>query len=65
MKTRNNLKAIRRERGLTQYELAARLGTYQTRIWQLEQGYYPPKTWEKEALAAILKVEELELFPSS
>ena len=65
MRHENNLKAIRRERGLTQYELAAKLGTHQTRIWLLEQGYYPPKTWEKQALAAILEVEEQELFPSS
>ena len=59
----NRLKEIRNLRGLTQYELGNRIGKYQSRIWQLEKGYYGPKEWEKVAIAKVLGVEINEIFP--
>lgn len=61
----NRLKEMRNRNGLTQYELGRLIGKYQSRIWQIEKGYYPPREWEKEAIAKVLGVDMNEIFPES
>lgn len=61
----NRLKDMRNRKGLTQYELGKLIGKYQSRIWQLEKGYYPPREWEKCAIAKALGVAIDEIFPDN
>ena len=61
----NNLKKIRLLRGLTQYDLGARMELSQTRIWRIERGYEIPPEEIKESLAEIMKVEVEDLFAKS
>jgi DNA-binding XRE family transcriptional regulator len=61
----NRLKEIRLKNGFTQYELGRLIGKYQTRIWHIENGYYPAKQWEKEALAKVLDVAVNDIFPDT
>lgn len=59
----NALRDMRKAMGLTQYKLAELAGTYQTRIWQWEHGYYEPKKSQKKALALALKLTVKDIFP--
>ena len=59
----NKLKDERQKKALSQYELGKLIGKYQSRIWQIEKGYCPPREWEKEALAKVLDVGVETLFP--
>lgn len=60
----NNLRKIREERELTQFELAKLTNIYPSNISEVERGLriaYP--SW-KERLAEALGVPEHELFPA-
>ena len=59
----NRLKELRCLKGLTQYKLAELTGTYQTKIWLIENEYYAPKEHEKQTLAKILNVDVNDIFP--
>ncbi|MED5244973.1 helix-turn-helix transcriptional regulator [Priestia sp. LL-8] len=56
------LEYVRREAGLSQIELAKRIGINSTAIVQVERGHR--KCWPKlrKQLAQILEVEEVNLF---
>jgi transcriptional regulator with XRE-family HTH domain len=57
----NRLRLLRAEHRLTQIELARRLKVSQTTYWQLENGYRPASTRERDALARIFGVDASEL----
>lgn len=61
----NKMRKTREKKGLSQYELGRAIGKYQSRIWQIEKGYYPPKEWEKEAIAKVLGLDVNEIFPEN
>ncbi|SFF95918.1 Transcriptional regulator, contains XRE-family HTH domain [Novosphingobium sp. CF614] len=58
------LHRLRKLRGLTQGELAARLGVSKPTVWAWEQGRARPIEDRLEAIAAILGVTSAELRPS-
>jgi len=59
----NNLRKIRKQKSLTQYELGKAIGKYQALIWQIEKGYCQPKVRIKLTLAQVLGVGISDIFP--
>ena len=58
----NNLKKVRKEKGLSQLKLAFITGIAPSEISRIENGWlYPYPGWRKR-LAEALKVSERELF---
>lgn len=57
-----NLKKIRTERGISQQELAKKVGVSQTAIYQWEKGTRAPKAEAIAKLANILDVPPMQLF---
>lgn len=55
----SQLRALRKQRGMTQKELAAKCGTQQQRIAEIESGQYSPSL---ETLRPILKALNAELL---
>ena len=61
----NKLREIRKQRGLTQYELGKAIGKYVSFISNVETGKLSPWTSEKEALAKALGVQVSDIFPKT
>lgn len=61
----NKLREIRKQRGLTQYELGKAIKKYQALIWQIEKGYCQAKVRVKLALAQVLGVGISDIFPNN
>jgi len=60
---KNNLKKIRKERGLTQFDLAKQTDISPSDISQIEtEKRFPFPGWRKK-LAKALEIAEKELFP--
>lgn len=59
----NRLRELRKKNGLTQVELAERLGVTQTAIYKLETGASDLDTKWMEKLSKILNVRPYELLP--
>lgn len=57
-----NIKRIRKERGLTQKELGERLGMTQSAIWQFESDKTSPKIETVEKIATALDVTPYDLM---
>lgn len=57
-----NLKRIRTERGISQQELAKKVGVSQTAIYQWEKGTRTPKVDAIAKLASVLDVPPVQLF---
>lgn len=55
----DQLRALRKQRGMTQKELAAKCGTQQQRIAEIESGQYSPSL---DTLKPILKALNAELL---
>lgn len=55
----SQLRALRKQRGMTQKELAAKCGTQQQRIAEIESGEFSPSL---ETLKPILKALNAELL---
>jgi putative transcriptional regulator len=58
----NNLKSYREQKGLTQEQLAHRVGTSRQSIISIEKGYYVPTTIMALKLSAVLKITVEKLF---
>ncbi|EGL83659.1 helix-turn-helix domain protein [Caldalkalibacillus thermarum TA2.A1] len=56
------LEFLRRSRGLSQVELAERLGVHPTIIVHIERGYRKPYPKIREALADFFGISEARLF---
>ena len=56
------IKELRKERGLSQLELAARMGVGQTAVSNWESGYALPRTQQLPDLARVLQVSIDRLF---
>lgn len=61
----NRLRLLRLTRRLNQHDVAAYLGTSQTRYWQIENSYAEPTDAEREKLAKLFGVPKTEVFPDS
>jgi transcriptional regulator with XRE-family HTH domain len=61
----DNLRRLRRERFLTQMELAEKAGIRQTSLSRLERGAHPPSMRTLRKLATALGVEPRELADPS
>jgi transcriptional regulator with XRE-family HTH domain len=59
-----NLRRIRKERGLSQRALAARAGVVKSTIYEAEAGRHVPRIQTLEKLADALGVEIVDLLPS-
>jgi putative transcriptional regulator len=59
------LRRVRRERDITQAELAERAGVAQQAIARLERGKQRPSLDTAVRIARVLGVEVLEIFPVS
>lgn len=59
----NRIKAIRKERGLTQVELAEKLGVAQGTIQKLENDQIEFSTSWMRKISEVLEVEPFELLP--
>ena len=57
----NRLRVIRAERGISQLDLALKIGLSPNRYWRIENGYTQPTQRELDRLAASLKVSGAEL----
>lgn len=57
-----NLKSIRKQRGITQSELAREAGCTQTHVSDMENGVHAPSIALATKIADILKVSLDELF---
>ena len=63
---RRSLKALRASAGLSQLDVAERIGVPEKRYWRIENGYDDPKPGEVAKLAKTLKVAEDTLpFPAA
>ena len=61
---RRGLRYVRKKRGLTQVQLAAKSGVTQTYISWLESQPYPNPTWRTvDALCRALRARPYDLFP--
>lgn len=58
IKTPKEIKALRRELGLTQQQLAARLGTHQVTIARWESGFYEPTQAYRRLLGMVAEQAE-------
>ena len=56
------IKELRKERGMSQMELAARLGVGQTAVCNWESGYALPRTQQLPDIARVLQVSIDRLF---
>ena len=54
----STLAALRREKGLTQIELAQRVGISQPEISYIESGYINPRRYLLERLAQVLDIQD-------
>lgn len=61
----NNLRKIREERELTQFELAKLTNIYPSNISEIERGMRVPYPSWKERFCEALGVPEHELFPAA
>ena len=61
----SRLKAVRKERGLTQAQLADQSGIVQPHISKLERGAWEPQLSTIMALADALEVQLVDLCPTS
>jgi transcriptional regulator with XRE-family HTH domain len=59
----SDFERIRRARGLTQSEVAARVGCSRSLISMAEAGYRPPR-WRRLAIAEVLGVRAGALWPA-
>lgn len=57
--------AVRKEKGIKQYELARALGCSPSYLSKIEKGFQRPTVKIKKLCAKILKVKENELFPNT
>ncbi|HQU44116.1 MAG TPA: helix-turn-helix transcriptional regulator [Pirellulales bacterium] len=62
---RGRIKALRKEKGLTQEQLAQRSGLPQSHISKLENGKHSPSALTLEKIASALGVPSSELDPSA
>jgi putative transcriptional regulator len=62
MELKNNLREIRRQRGLTQEELAEQVGVTRQTIISTEKGYYVPSIKFALVLSRVLDWHINELF---
>lgn len=60
---KNRIRELRKERGLTQVELAEMIGVTQNAIYKLETGECELNTKWMEKLSAALNVKPYELLP--
>lgn len=58
----NRLRQVRKERGLTQFELAKRTGIHPTEIGKVERGILKPFPRWRKKLSQALGVPEDQLF---
>ena len=58
-----NIRRIRKEKGMSQEELAYQSGLYRTYIGHLENGRYSPSAYILYRIAQALKVEIFRFFP--
>ena len=65
MTTGEKIKTIRKKRGLTQRELAEKLGTTPQNLAQYENNKRNPKYWTLQNIAEALQVNIKELLPDS
>lgn len=57
-----NIRKLRKARGISQCELAARVGVTQRFISYVENGYRPPRSQAPARIAALLEVTIEELY---
>lgn len=58
------LRGLRAEQGLSQIEMARRLGVSQSTYCLIERGLRPASDDEQDVVARVLRVEKAELFPT-
>ena len=58
---RRRLREARQRKGLTQFDLAQRVGCSESQIAKLETGRATPEEWLKEAIARELEIETWEV----
>lgn len=61
----NRLREIRKQKGLTQYELGKAIGKYASFITKVERGKFWPWMSDREALAKVLGVQISDIFPDN
>lgn len=61
----NRLRVLRAELGLSQMEVAFRLGCGHNRYWRIENGYYEPTGDELAVLCQLFNTKASKIFPKS
>ena len=59
----NRLKEVRTQAGITQAELAARVGTHPSYISNVENYHFAPTIERREQIAAFLQVAITDIWP--
>ena len=58
---RRRLREARRRKGLTQFDLAQRVGCSESQVAKIETGRATPENWLKEAIARELGIQTWEV----
>ncbi len=61
----NNLRKMRREKEITQYELELRTGIHQSYLSIMEKGYRKPSLSQMSLIAKGLNCDVKEVFPDA
>lgn len=64
MALNKRLRIATMERGITQVELAKRVGIHETRLSKIARGYLEPNDGEKRAIAKVLRTSVDQIFGS-
>lgn len=62
-KVGENIRKIRKQKGVSQENLAYEAGLYRTYVGHLENGRYSPSAYILYRIAKVLKVDASEFFP--